>query len=74
MTELQMAQVFVNAIFQGNQFLMGSLFGNHAFVENQNLVGTANGRKTVGNDDARSSFHQDFQGFLNQFFAFAVQG
>ncbi len=27
MTELQMAQVFVNAVFQGNQILGGFLFG-----------------------------------------------
>ncbi len=57
-------QPAVKAIL-GEQSQMIALFDDSAALEHDDRIGVADRGQTVRNDDARTIFHQDFQGDLN---------
>ena len=56
----------------GHQFLVGPLFHDPPVLQHDNLVGVANGRQTMGDDDSRSTDHQPLQGLLDQHLGFGI--
>src|SRR5438552_2767727 len=51
------------------QFVMRAALNDRAVPEDKNLVGVANGRKPVGDDEAGAALEQLFQRALNQRFS-----
>ena len=48
-----------------HQIVVGSCFRNLPFVQNKNAVRADDTRKTMGEDERRSSFHQTVEGVLD---------
>src|SRR5258708_18614103 len=52
---------------------MGAVPNDVATIKNNNGIGVANSRKTVGDDKGGATFHQTLQGFFDQSFGLGVQ-
>src|SRR5690606_9937153 len=70
---LQVIQMVVQATSFREQFYMGPAFDDTAIFDHENIISTAYGRETMGNDNGRTSFHQLFKGLLHQTLRFRIQ-
>ena len=56
----------------GHQLLVRPLFHDPPVLQHDNLVGVANSRQTMGDDDGRPTDHQPLQCLLDQELGFGV--
>jgi hypothetical protein len=68
---LQLVEAVVDTALR-EKFLVGSLFAEAAFVEDENAVGVLNGAETVGDDECGAAAQQAIKGFANLEFGFGV--
>src|SRR5262249_60874978 len=69
---LLVVQLAVSAV-DGEQFLMRAALDDLAVLEHQDLVGAADGREPVGDDEGGAAGAQRLQAILNHRFALAVE-
>jgi hypothetical protein len=60
--------------FMVHQFSMSAGFHEAPFVEDEDAIGSLDGRQAVSNDKGRSSFHELLQCLLDESFGLTVQG
>lgn len=53
---------------------MFAVFDDFAFAEDDDAVEGGDGAEAVGDDDAGAVFHEVFEGVLDEFFGFGVEG
>ena len=53
---------------------MGALFDKLAFGDDEDLIGVADGREAVGDDEGGAACHEAFEGFVDEALGFAVEG
>lgn len=56
-----------------HQLCMGAFFNQLALVQDQNSVGTLDGRQSVGDDEGGPAFHEVLERFLHQPFRFRIE-
>lgn len=70
---LQIGEGGVEASF-ADEAGVSALFCNVAVVDDNDAIGAANGRKSVGDDDGRAADHQVFEGLDDEAFGLGVEG
>ena len=53
---------------------MGPRFDNMTVIDDDDVVGVADGAQAMGDDDGRPAFHESVQGSLNDLFTFRIEG
>lgn len=53
---------------------MGALFDKLAFGDDEDLIGVADGREAVGDDEGGAACHEAFEGFVDEALGFAKEG
>src|SRR3954451_20402219 len=59
---------------QGEELFVAAGFGYVAVLEDDDLVGVADGGEAVGDDEGGAAFHEPVEGVEEEAFAFAVEG
>lgn len=60
--------------FLRHQFFVIALLDDVSILQNQDQIGIADRRKTMGDDEARSAFHQVIHGLLDLNFRSRIDG
>ena len=71
--KLQLVQFEIKSILF-DQFFVCAYFPDLPFIQYDDLICFADGRKAVGNDDGSPPGNQFVDGLLNQLFRFGVNG
>ena len=71
--EPQGVQILVES-FMVHQFSMSAGFHEAPLVEDEDAIGSLDGRQAVGDHKSRSAFHELFQRLLDKSFRFTVEG
>jgi len=74
LAELQGGEAPVNAVLNGLQLLVGAGFHDTSAGDDDDSIHLPHGGEPMGDDKRSAPAHQGFQRFLNQAFAFRIQG